>query len=106
MALSRKVLAHIRTWEPQDLTSSGWDFWLYADGHIAAEYTSRWQGSTTGERYVTAPRCVDVDAIDPSDPDSDAEALLTAETSLADPRGDYGVPASGWRQTRVGHTIR
>ena len=55
MALSRKKLAQIKTYEPSDITSVGWAITLYADGHLSAQSRCRWQGGRDGERYVTDP---------------------------------------------------
>ena len=98
---SRKILAQIDTADFRDCVATGYSFYLYADGHVAAEYRSRWQGSRDGARYVTDPGAVNLSAIDDGDPDKDAEAVLTEWVTDED-------PATGcwWRQTRLGSIVR
>ena len=106
MKLSRKVIADICTYEPNDCTSVGYDITLYADGHIAAEYHSRWQGSCDGARWITDPGYVDVSTIDSDDPDGDALAVLTAATSPVEYLTEEIEQSPRWRQTRRGELVR
>lgn len=113
--LSRKVLAIVDTADFRDCTSTGYRYTLYADGHVAAEYHSRWQGSRDGARYITDSGAVDLSDLDESNPDTDAEALLTSWIGIGDDgivedpvgelRGDRGNSRT-WRQTRSGHVVR
>lgn len=52
--MNNKKLATQQTYDPNSLTSTGYDFTLYADGSVSAEYRSRWQGSYDGCRYRSA----------------------------------------------------
>lgn len=104
--LSRKILAQIRDYDPDDITSTGHTWTLYADGHLAAEVHSRWQGTRTGSRYVTAAGYVDLTAINPQDPDVDAEAVLTDHAGMFRD-GQYDLDdLDDWRETRPGQLIR
>lgn len=98
---SRTKLATVRTFDPQNICSTGYTFTLYGDGHVSAEYRSRWQGSVSGTRYVTDAGYVDLSGMDSSDIDNDAEALLTSAVSNICVEYD-----SDWRQTRKGHIVR
>lgn len=84
-----------------DCTATGYSWALYGDGRVAATYHSRWQGSTDGARYVTAPGYVDVSEIDPDDRDNDAEATLTITVDGLDPSDD-----PDFRCTRRGTVVR
>ena len=84
-----------------DCTTTGYSWALYGDGRVAATYNSRWQGSTDGARYVTAPGYIDVSEIDPDDMDADAEATLTIMIDGVDPADD-----PDFRCTRKGHVVR
>lgn len=59
MSLSRKCLAEFCDYDMFDCTKSGHTWKLWADGHVTAEYNSRWQGSRTGKRYSSGPNYVD-----------------------------------------------
>jgi hypothetical protein len=96
-----KIIATLDTADFSDCTHSGYRFCLYSDGHLSAEYMTRWQGSRTGTRYVTDPGHVDVSTITPDDPDNDALALLTNAVRDVQPSEDRD-----WRQTRRGILIR
>lgn len=89
-----KTLATLTTYDPADCTSTGWLYSLYSDGHLSAESHSRWTGTRTGARYVTAPGHVDVGNIDD---DTDALALLTAAVQHTYPPEDRD-----WKQVRRG----
>lgn len=99
--MSRKKLATIVEYEPNDITTTGYEYTLYADGHVAAQFRSRWQGSRSGTRYVTKPGFVDVNDIDHDDPDNDAEANLTMLAQSLDPTED-----EEWHMTRRGYVIQ
>lgn len=98
---SRVKLATVRTFDPQNICSTGYTFTLYGDGHVSAEYRSRWQGSRNGVRFVTDPGYVDLSSIDSDDIDNDAEALLTSAVTNICVEDN-----SSWRQTRRGHIVR
>lgn len=53
--LSTRAIARTATFDELDCTKTGYIVTLYSDGHLAAEYRSRWQGSRDGARYVTEP---------------------------------------------------
>lgn len=107
MALSRKILAQIDGADFRDITRTGYRFTLYADGHIAAEYRTRWQGGRDGARYVTDPGQVDPCQIDDTHPDTDAEAKLVDWIQGQDPAHDIEAGhRHTWRQTRAGYIIR
>lgn len=113
--LSRKAIAELSTRNPQDCTSTGYDFTLYADGHVSAVYRSRWQGSRDGARYITDAGAVDLSDWDEADPDSDAEALLAGwlgigpdgiiEDPIEEERGERGNQRT-WRRTRAGVLVQ
>lgn len=98
---SRKALVFVNMFDPRDMCSTGYTFTLYEDGHVSAEYRSRWQGSRNGARFVTGPGFVDLRDLDSDDIDNDAEARLTEAIRHARPDED-----SEWRQTRRGHVVR
>ncbi len=108
--MNNKALATAQTYDPTSLVSVGYDATLYADGSVALELRSRWQGSTDGTRYRSAPDTIDVTEIDPSDPDNDAEAALTAWLATFDPWEDLPCEQSagcyGFRRTRAGCIVR
>lgn len=95
-----EVLATVDDGDFSDCVNTGYRWTLYGDGRVSAEYHSRWQGSTDGARYVTDEGYVDLDELDPSNPDSDAEALLTKAIADVDPGED------GWQQTRKGQVVK
>jgi hypothetical protein len=104
--LSRKILARISDFDANRIDLTGHTWTLYSDGHLSAEYHSRWQGSHTGARYVTDAGYLDVDAINPMDPDTDAEAALTAEVEQIVKDGIDISESGAWRQTRRGVVVR
>lgn len=59
MSMSRKVLAKHDDNDFNDCVNCGYMWTLYADGHISAEYVTRWQGTRNGVRYVSEPGYVD-----------------------------------------------
>ena len=104
--LSRKILAQIRDFDPGGIITTGYIWTLYGDGHMSAEFRSRWQGTRTGARYVTAAGYVDLTAIDPKAPDADAKAILTDYAGMLRD-GQYDLDAlHAWRQTASGTVIR
>lgn len=104
MSTSRRIIARIDP--PEGLTPVGWGATLYADGRVAIEHKSYWQGSLDGERWTTEPGHVDVAALDPADPDNDGEAALThVIDTIADHQyGPEEMPV--WRRTRRGSVVR
>lgn len=96
MNSSRKILATLPTYDRYECTSAGYELTLYADGRVAAESHSRWQGSTTGARWTTEPGYVD-DLADPA-------AQLVAIAQMID-IGEIEIWRQ-WRQTRRGVTVR
>ena len=107
--LSRKILARISDYDPNDICRTGHTWTLYADGHMSAEFRSRWQGSRDGARYVTDAgylKATGINLINPVDPDPDPEALLTAEVQQI-VKDCIDISESGaWRQTRRGVVVR
>jgi len=95
-----KKLATIDTADFTNCINTGYRYTLWADGHLAAEYHTCWQGSRDGARYVTSPGYVDVGSLGEG-PDADAEAALT--TALEDV---HPAISPEWRQTRRGHIVR
>jgi hypothetical protein len=96
-----KILATLDTADFNDCVNTGYRFNLYSDGHLSATYSTRWQGSRDGARYITDPAYVDVSTIDASDDDHDALALLTSAVQDVQPSDDRG-----WRQVRRGWIVR
>ncbi len=96
-----KILATLDTADFRDCINTGYTFNLYSDGHLSAEYNTRWQGSRNGARYITAPGHVDVSEIVEGNPDTDALAKLTMAVQEVSPSDD-----SAWKQTRRGHIVR
>ena len=96
-----KILATLDTADFNDCVNTGYRFNLYSDGHLAATYRTRWQGSCDCPRYITDPAYVDVSTIDASDDDHDALALLTSAVQGVQPSDD-----AGWRQVRRGWIVR
>ena len=109
--LSTHRITAIQTYDPTDCTSVGWNVTLYADGHLAAEHCSRWQGSTSGERWITAAGRVHYR--EPEDPETTADDQAHVEM-LAQLEGfitewdiySYGWTIQGWRATRRGVVVR
>jgi len=96
-----KTLATLTTYDPADCTSTGWRYSLYSDGHVSAESHSRWTGTRTGARYVTAPGHVDVSELEEGNPDKDAKALLAMAVQHVHPSEDRD-----WKQIRRGTLVR
>ena len=106
--LSTRRLTSICTYDPSDCTASGWEITLYSDGHLAAEFSTRWQGETSGERFVTAPGRM---TTNPSDEQAHVAMLAEAErldTALNRISWDTDNRRSiqGWRPTRRGYVVR
>lgn len=89
-----KPTATIRTYDTNDCTATGYRFDLYPNGRISATSRSRWQGSRTGERYITAPGYVDETIL----PGANGEAILKDATRYSDP--------TQWRQVKRGWIVR
>lgn len=65
--MSTRAVAHFDTADFSDCTKFGYRFTLYSDGHIAAEYRTRWQGSRNRQRWCTEPDYVEKSVLeDPS----------------------------------------
>jgi len=100
--LSTIQITSTQTYDPDDCTTAGWEVTLYSDGHLSAESWSCWQGSTSGERWVTDPGRVDYR--EPEDPETTAddqahvEMIASLEHFIDD--------ACGWRQTRKGYVVQ
>lgn len=99
---SRKVLAKHRSFNPHDLTSVGYDWTLYADGRVTAEYRSRWVGHEDGARFTTEPG-----AVDPG-----TDHLLHALVAFVMDQESEGVGdlarhlPETWRKTRAGNLVK
>jgi hypothetical protein len=93
-----RVLAEIKTYNPQDVTDTGYDVQLRGDGSVRLVHRSRWAGSRDGDTYVSPPEYVETSGTDYED----YEGALTArvhEILLA-------VEAGEMRQTRLGWIVR
>ena len=75
--MNNKKLATYCDYNKNDLTSTGADWTLYADGRISADTRSRWQGSRDGERWI-AWGAVKVEELGDDVDDNDAESALVA----------------------------
>ena len=109
--LSTHRITSIQTYDPTDCTSVGWDVTLYSDGHLAAQSRSRWQGSTSGERWITAPGRVHYR--EPDDPETTAddqahiEMLREVEQFVSEwDIYSYGWTIQGWRASRRGYVVQ
>jgi len=115
--LSTIRITSTRTYDPTDCATVGWDVTLYSDGHLAAQRRDCWQGSTSGERWVTDPGRVDYR--EPDDPETTADDqahvemvkdLKCFEREWGDyqSRGytSYGWTIQGWRATRKGYVVQ
>jgi len=116
--LSTRRVTSIRTYDPTDCTTIGWEVTLYTDGHLAAEKWSCWQGSTTGERWITDAGRVAVYGsalssgrrgiyVDDVNLKADMRRALEVLDAGWD-RYSYGWanPFGGWRSVRRGHVVR
>ena len=105
--LSTRRLTSICTYDPSAGDVAGWEITLYADGHLAAEYTTRWQGETSGERFVTAPGRM---TTNPSDEQAhvamlaEAQTLAAAVNKISWDTDNHSI--RGWRATRRGCVVR
>ena len=115
--LSTRRITSTQTYDPTDCTTVGWDVTLYSDGHLAAESWSCWQGSTSGERWITAAGRVDYR--EPSDPETTADdqahvEMLAEVERFTDCRDGgqrgrvvgAGWTEDGWRLTRRGYVVQ
>jgi len=107
--LSTRRITSVSTYDPSDGDVAGWEITLYADGHLAAEYATRWQGETSGERFVTAPGRMTT--AHPSDEQAHVEMLAEAQTLAAALNSiswdtDNHRSIQGWRATRRGYVVR
>ena len=102
---SRKTLATLHTNDINDCTTTGYGLTLRADGSVRAEYSSCWQGSRSGQVYVSAPGYLSVSgthADAETDAETDAEAILTsAIESIID-----DIAQGNFNKIRVGYIIR
>lgn len=103
-ALSRKVLATYQTYDPNDCTSTGYDYTLYTDGRVGARGHCRWQGGIDGDCWTTVPGACSVNGPDPE------EHLIEFVRAMHD-RDDYfdpsdGIGPGGWRMTRRGWRVQ
>jgi hypothetical protein len=94
---TNKTLATIRDYDPQDITTTGYRWQLYADGRVAATMRNRWQGGRDGRRYVLRD-AVDVSRLGTGD-DGPRAALATLAARV-DPEED------GWPVTDPGWIVR
>ena len=100
--LSTRRITSTQTYDPTDCTSVGWNVTLYADGHLAAEHCSRWQGSTSGERWITAAGRVEYR--EPDDPATTADDQAHVEMLAELER--FMDADNSWRQTRRGYVVQ
>ncbi len=99
--MNNQQLAQVDDNDFRDCVTTGYQWTLYADGRVAAEYITRWQGSRFGQRWTTDAGYVDVETIDGADQDMAAAAVLTGAVDGVDPETD-----ASWRQTAKGALIR
>lgn len=85
-----KPTATVWTYDIHDCTATGYRYDAYPNGRIAATSRSRWQGSRTGERYITETGRIDVTA--------NAETQLVELARESDP--------TQWRQVKRGWIVR
>jgi hypothetical protein len=117
--LSTRRVTSVQTYDPTDCTTVGWDVTLYSDGHLAAENWSCWQGSVTGERWVTAPERIILSEDSAGDDVDYAHDLMLRAVARLEEMLDSGwdVYSSrdfaidgwtifGWRSVRRGHVIK
>lgn len=95
---SRKVIARRDDRDFTDCVNRGYSWTLYADGRVAAEYVTRWQGSRSGQRWTTDPGACDTDA-----PESDLAAF--AEACVHYTMYHELDESRDWRQTATGYVI-
>jgi len=106
--LSTHQIAQYEDFDRRNITQSGCIWTLYSDGHVAAEWYTRWQGHRTGTRYVSDPGLIQVAALRADVPDQDPEAALThlarrmREDLALQPGGEL---PRGWHQTRRGWEV-
>lgn len=86
----------IRTYDPHDCTTSGWQYRLALNGSASMTYRTRWQGSVTGTRWTRrdAPVLADVDEV------WDLGERLSAALQDGETRCD------GWRLASRGAVVR
>lgn len=101
MAMSRKILAHVQTYNPDELIDIGWDYWLYEDGHLAAQRRSRWANSQDQVRCVTDSGYLVVNSDE--DPYQVLESFVyQVEPVFEDDRFEH----KDWRMTDSGILVR
>lgn len=101
-----KAIATHRTYDPDDIKSTGWLFELYPNGRLAATYRTRWKGSRTNQRYITEPGYLTLaDSLY-----TDHKKLLSAWVSeevvdlTLDDSSDWH--NDDWRKVRNGYIVR
>ncbi len=104
LRLSTRRITSICTYDPSDCTASGWEVTLYSDGHLAAEYATRWQGETSGERFVTAPGRMTTGEQAHVEMLAEAQTLAAAVNKISWDTDNHSI--RGWRATRRGHVVR
>ena len=100
--MNNKALATTQTYDPNDLTSMGYDVTLYGDGSVGLLGRNRWQGTRDGDRYRSDPETVEIG----NDPDQDLAGFLATFDPLYDLPSDHGKGNHGFRQTRRGWIVR
>ena len=95
-----KTLATLRTYDPHDLTSTGYSVTIRENGTARLEYRSRWQGSYTGRVYIAdLPDSVMIAArgeAGEEQPDLETAVLEWLASSCPDE----------WRMIRRGYKVR
>lgn len=109
--LSTRSIATHDTDNFGDCVNTGYRLALYTDGHVAADRVTRWQGSTSGARYITAPGYIDIAAeIGEGKTFADAAAaLMWAGRQIEEAASEYyGKPeeSRAWRKVRSGYIVR
>lgn len=90
----------VRTYDPADCCSTGYDVTVTASRGMQVESHSRWQGSTSDARWRVRPSSAVEAAYDARDPDR-LRAAVIDQLLDTDWRDDYTT-----RQTRRGYVVR
>jgi len=93
-----KTLATHQTYNPNDATARGYDVEIRNNGTMRLTHRSRWQGSRTGQVYITPTPPEIMAALNPGDDEPDLETAMTTWLQTQTP--------DDWRMIRSGHTIQ
>lgn len=104
MGLSRKKIAEVVEYDPNDCVSAGWKWTLYSDWHVAVEYRSCWSGSRSGQRYVSEADEMIVDASET--PQEALEYYVKEFGECITHQFNDGELAENYRRTQAGFVIQ